>query len=140
MALEVTSLRLPMLLRYADRSSMASGVEVRAPFLDHRVVDLAMRLPAASRFGAAGGKLPLRRAFAGLLPERILAAPKTHGLGMAEQFEVGSLDLGDLLQAPPAAAAEFLDLPRLRTLLATRPGDPLLWFPVSLLLWLRGLE
>lgn len=131
---------LPMVLRYGDRNGMAAGIEVRAPFLDVRLVELAMRLVPAAKLSAAGGKLPLRRAFAGQLPPEVIAAPKLRGLGMAEQFQVGHLDLRDLLAAPPAAAAGYLDLPRLRRALARRPDDPLLWWPVCLLLWLARLE
>lgn len=137
---DVTHTLLPGVLRFADRNGMAAGVEVRSPFLDHRLADLAMRLPAGEKLSAAGGKLPLRRAFAGLLPDLVIAAPKEHGLGMAEQFQVGGLDLGPLLAAPPAGAEAFLDVPRLTAALARRPGDPLLWWPVCLLLWLTGVS
>ncbi len=37
---------LPNLLRYADRSSMAWSREVRLPFLDRRIAELALSLPA----------------------------------------------------------------------------------------------
>lgn len=44
-----------------DRSAMASSLETRAPFLDHRLVELAWRLPASLRTGGGAGKLMLRK-------------------------------------------------------------------------------
>ncbi len=137
---DVTQTLLPAVLRFADRNGMAAGIEVRAPFLDHRLVDLAMRLPAGEKLSAAGGKLPLRRAFAGLLPDEVIAAPKERGLGMAEQFQVGRLDLKFLFAKPPVSAEAFLDVARLKAAFVRHPNDPLLWWPVCLLLWLTRLE
>ena len=42
---ELTRTRLPALLRYEDRLSMAFSIESRVPFLDHRLVELAFALP-----------------------------------------------------------------------------------------------
>ena len=51
-----------------DIASMANGLEVRCPFLDRDVVDLALRMPTSIR----KGKGILRRAFRDLLPPSIL--------------------------------------------------------------------
>lgn len=131
---------LPHVLHYADRNGMASSVEVRSPFLDHRLVSAALALPADRLLGRQGGKLALRRAFRGILPDRIVQGRKQRGLGHAEQFSVGRLAIAELLREPPAQARRFLDLPRLARLLARQPEDPRLWWPVCLLLWLRRLE
>ncbi len=42
---------LPVVLLYQDRSAMAHGVESRVPYLDHRIVELAFRMPAAHKAG-----------------------------------------------------------------------------------------
>ncbi len=51
---------------------MANGLEVRCPFLDAEVVELALRMPADVR----RGKRVLRRAFEGMLPPAILERGK----------------------------------------------------------------
>ena len=59
-----------------DRAAMASSLEVRAPFLDHRVVEFACALPAAQR--ALGGvpKGLLKQAFSDLVPAPVLRRRK----------------------------------------------------------------
>ncbi len=53
---------LQPLLAMADRMSMANGLEMRNPFLDHRLVDLAFRLHPSLKFRDGQGKWLLRRA------------------------------------------------------------------------------
>jgi len=132
--------QLSQILRYADRNAMACGMESRSPFLDWRVAELAMRLPMAAKVTPQGGKMVLRRAMRPHLPDRVHGGPKNRGLGHAEQFRVGSLPLDDLLAEPPSAAAGLVDAPRLAQALRDHPGDPRLWWAVSLLLWLREVE
>ncbi len=59
------------ILTKVDRASMASGLEARSPFLDHKVVELAFSRPAAQHLRLAQGKRWLRHTFADLLPEQI---------------------------------------------------------------------
>ena len=63
----------PMLLRDGDTLSMASGLELRLPFLDHRLVEIALRLP--QRFQRPGKGL-LRAACIDLFPPGQLDRPK----------------------------------------------------------------
>jgi asparagine synthase (glutamine-hydrolysing) len=55
-----------------DIASMANGLEVRCPFLDRKVVDLALGMPSSLR----KGKDVLRRAFGAMLPPSILQRSK----------------------------------------------------------------
>jgi asparagine synthase (glutamine-hydrolysing) len=64
---------LQELLRYGDRNSMASSRELRQPFLDHRLAELAFALPATFKLHRGETKLVMRRAFADLLPPALLA-------------------------------------------------------------------
>jgi asparagine synthase (glutamine-hydrolysing) len=64
------------MLHKVDVTSMAHALEVRTPFLDRRVVELAFSLPASRRFRKGAGKALLREAFADLLPSSVLNRPK----------------------------------------------------------------
>lgn len=50
------------MLTKIDRASMAHGLEVRAPFLDHRLAEWAMTLPPHLKIGPGGGKRVLKAA------------------------------------------------------------------------------
>jgi asparagine synthase (glutamine-hydrolysing) len=60
------------LLRYADRNSMASGVEVRLPFLDHELVEFLFSLPSHFKIREGWTKWLLRISMEGLLPQEIV--------------------------------------------------------------------
>src|SRR5258705_10835917 len=62
---------LPLYLRVEDRNAMAHGVEVRMPFLDHRVVSLAFRLGARWKLHGEYTKVVLRAAMEGRIPEAV---------------------------------------------------------------------
>ena len=60
-----------------DRASMAHGLEVRVPFLDHRVVEYAWRLsPALKYCGRSGSKHLLRRLLYRRVPPDLVDRPK----------------------------------------------------------------
>jgi len=54
-----------------DRASMAYGLETRAPFLDHKLVELAFSRPARQHMALGDGKRWLKSAFRAHLPEGI---------------------------------------------------------------------
>jgi asparagine synthase (glutamine-hydrolysing) len=59
-----------------DRMAMAHSVEGRYPFLDHRVVEFAAKLPSSLKMKVLDQKHLLKRASAGLIPESITRRPK----------------------------------------------------------------
>ena len=59
------------MLAKVDISSMANALEVRVPFLDHRVVEFAFRVPGRWKIGGIRGKRILRRTFRDLLPPEV---------------------------------------------------------------------
>ena len=61
-----------------DRMSMAHGLEVRAPFLDYRIIEFAASLPSRWKITGNNKKILLRKAFGRVLPRHILNRPK-HG-------------------------------------------------------------
>ena len=70
---------LPTVLRVNDRATMASGVESRAPFLDHRLVSFIFSLPDDDILGNGWTKRILRDAMAPLLPSSIVWREKKVG-------------------------------------------------------------
>jgi asparagine synthase (glutamine-hydrolysing) len=70
-----------------DIASMAHSLECRQPFLDHRVVELAVRMPLRMKYRWGRGKWILRRTFADLLPPAIQRRGKMgFGVPVAEWF------------------------------------------------------
>ena len=69
------------LLAKVDRSSMAVSLEVRPPFLDHRLVEFALGLDSSVLRDGERGKLPLRRFLDGKCPAEVLTRQK-QGFGM----------------------------------------------------------
>jgi asparagine synthase (glutamine-hydrolysing) len=63
---------LPSLLRYADSNSMAHSREVRLPYLDRRVAEFALSLPAHFLYRDGMTKAVLRDAVRGLAPSEVL--------------------------------------------------------------------
>jgi asparagine synthase (glutamine-hydrolysing) len=64
------------ILTKVDRVSMANGLEVRAPFLDHEVVAWGLALPSALKLRRGVGKYLLKRGLAPYVPREVLYRPK----------------------------------------------------------------
>jgi asparagine synthase (glutamine-hydrolysing) len=69
------------LLTKADIASMAHSLELRSPFLDHRVMQLGVSLPTELKIRGKRGKAILRDAFADALPAEVFNQPK-RGFGV----------------------------------------------------------
>ena len=69
------------LLVKADRTSMAHGLELRSPFLDVELLDLASRLPPRLKARGLSLKRVLKAAVADIVPKEILHRPK-RGFGV----------------------------------------------------------
>lgn len=70
-----------------DRASMAVSLEVRAPLLDHRFMELAARIPARLKLRNGSGKYIFKKAIRPMLPPGIVDRPKQgFGVPIAEWF------------------------------------------------------
>jgi asparagine synthase (glutamine-hydrolysing) len=88
---DVTHVSLPTLLRYEDRNSMGNSVESRLPFLDYRLVEVALALPDAVKLRGGFGKWILREVAREKIPEEIRKARYKRGFDVRESdwFEQG---------------------------------------------------
>jgi len=64
------------ILAKVDRASMAVSLEVRAPLLDHHVLELAARMPSSLKLRGRTGKYIFKKAMASELPDGILNRKK----------------------------------------------------------------
>jgi asparagine synthase (glutamine-hydrolysing) len=64
------------ILAKVDRASMAVSLEVRAPMLDHKFLELAASIPSKLKLNNGTGKHILKKALAPILPENILYRQK----------------------------------------------------------------
>jgi len=65
------------LLLKADKMTMANSVELRVPFLDHKVLEFAASLPANYKVRGWTTKYLAKRALSSRIPKEILSRPKT---------------------------------------------------------------
>jgi asparagine synthase (glutamine-hydrolysing) len=68
-----------------DRATMANSLEVRVPFLDNELVDYAMSLPSKYKVRGKEKKYLLKKAFEGVVPDKILNGAKK-GFGVPFQY------------------------------------------------------
>ena len=68
--------KIPRVMRFNDRISMRSSTELREPFLDHRMFELALRQPADRKIRDGIGKRMLRDIAARFVPANLSEAPK----------------------------------------------------------------
>lgn len=77
---------MPTLLRYEDRNSMGHGVETRLPFMDYRLIEFALALPARLKIAKGYGKWALRSAAEGLVPDSIRLNRKKRGFDVTQDW------------------------------------------------------
>jgi asparagine synthase (glutamine-hydrolysing) len=79
-----------LLLMRVDKITMATSVETRVPFLDHKLVEFAMTIPRSMKVRDGQNKWVLKKALEGIVPNDILYRPKQgFGLPINEWFITG---------------------------------------------------
>jgi asparagine synthase (glutamine-hydrolysing) len=130
------------LLAKLDRASMAVSLEVRAPLLDHRVVEFSWRLPRSLKLRAEQGKWILRQVLYRRVPRGIIERPKMGfsvpigrwlrgplrkwADGLLSRDELGRSGLLD----PAPVARAWRDLQEGRS-----PAGPALWAVIMFQAW-----
>jgi asparagine synthase (glutamine-hydrolysing) len=76
LAYDFATLLPDQVLPFVDRLSMAHSVEVRPPFLDHRLVEYAATIPGHMKIRSGREKHILKEAMRGLIPDEILSRRK----------------------------------------------------------------
>jgi asparagine synthase (glutamine-hydrolysing) len=146
--LEVRSSLPDELMLYADKISMAHGLEVRVPFLDKEVVEFAARLPARFKVRMGQRKWLHRRVCERFLPAEILGRKKRgFAVNVVDQWFHGSMDskLSGYLLDGSSRMFEFLDPRAVARLLEAhrsrqRDNHKILFSLVVLEEWLRGQD
>ncbi|UUV31543.1 asparagine synthase (glutamine-hydrolyzing) [Amycolatopsis roodepoortensis] len=137
---------LPFLLDRKDRMSMASGLEVRVPFCDHRLVEYLWNVPWSQKYTGQQEKGLLRDAVADLLPEDVVRRKKSgFPFGQNPEYLLAVRDgVRDMLSDSTSPARQLFDEGTLRAMVdsdawsnGTYSPPPVL--PRALLLdaWLR---
>ena len=99
------------LLDRKDRMSMATGLEVRVPFCDHRLMEYVWNIPWEMKYCDNIEKGILRRALKGMLPEEVLYRrkspyPKTHNPNYLEAVKKILLEI---LSSPNEPIHQLID-------------------------------
>jgi asparagine synthase (glutamine-hydrolysing) len=92
-----------------DRMSMASSLEVRAPLLDHRVLEFAATVPSALKYHGTTSKYLLKRAVARRVPASAVHRPKMgFSIPLAHWLRTDLRETAhDLLLSPRAAGRDY---------------------------------
>lgn len=121
--------RLPeLLLMRVDKMTMATGVEARVPFLDHKLVEFALQIPSHLKYKNNTTKYILKKACEGILPHEIIyrkkvgfAAPTTRWFTQGTQFYTY---FNDLLHSNAPEWEQFFSVEKIRHMVTqTRTGS-----------------
>jgi asparagine synthase (glutamine-hydrolysing) len=132
------------ILYKTDRMSMAHSLEVRPPFLDHRIVEFAARLPERLKIRGLKQKFLLRELMRGKLPEAVLNRKKTGFDIPTHDWFRGVLRglLMDTLNRPAVASTGIFDPDAVQGLIRDHMERRVnvgyhLWGLLTLFLWMR---
>lgn len=119
-----------LLSSQGDRVAMANSLEQRHPFLDYRLIEFAAGLPPHWKIKGLNEKYLLKRAFRGLVPERIRTRPKQPYRAPVSNvfFDADSDGYGaELLSEKALRQSGYFDADRVNHLVARfRKGDRVL--------------
>ena len=132
------------ILYKVDRMSMAHALEVRPPFLDHRIVDFAARLPERFKISGLQTKVALRALMKDALPPAITQRPKIgFDIPIHEWFRGVLMPiLRDTLNESAVRQSGLFDWPAIDNLIQEHCDRKAnwgyhLWGLMTLMLWMK---
>ena len=132
------------ILTKVDRMSMAVSLEVRAPLLDHKLIEFVSRIPSSMKLRGLESKHILKRAVGELLPPEIVSRPKQgFGIPIREWINHQLRDrIVETLNEPRTRQRGYLNQAYIRKLLeehrrGRRDHSMALWSLIMLELWHR---
>ena len=130
------NIRLPeLLLMRVDKMSMGTSLEARVPFLDHKLVELALGIPEAVKTKNGTLKYILKKAVRGLVPDELIDRPK-QGFGVPV-YEWLFEKLGDRARHEVldfCRRTDYLDTAEVERLFERKPSANI-WYLLNLALW-----
>jgi asparagine synthase (glutamine-hydrolysing) len=147
MYFEATAKLTGDILVKVDRMSMANSLEVRCPLLDHRLAELANRIPNRWKTRDGKGKLILLQALGEYLPPELLNRPKKGFSVPLPAWFRGPLRefVADCLTSKRFLERGFVSPPQIQSMLeehwdGRRNNASFLWLLLVLELWLVSQE
>jgi len=144
---DMKTLMVDDILTKVDRASMAVGLEVRVPLLDHRLVELAGRLPLTLKRSGPDNKIVLRRTLARWLNPQVAGRTKKGFDVPLDAWFRGPLRslAHETLLAPDSRLRQWIAPRRVQSLMDAhcagyRANGPILWALLALELWARNDE
>jgi asparagine synthase (glutamine-hydrolysing) len=113
------------MIHYFDRTSMAHSLEVRVPFLDHKVVELCATIPGNLKVRGRTTKYLLKQVARGLVPDFVIDKPKTgffSGVARSWMQEQLKGPAADYLLHGELACGDFLDTEEVRRMARNGSG------------------
>jgi len=133
------NLRLPeLLLMRVDKMSMGVGLEGRVPFLDHKLVELALSIPAERKIRDGQLKYILKKAVRNVIPDEIIDRKK-QGFGVPV-YEWFFGKLGQHIERELNVfcdETDFFDKKSVMQLVKERKG-PSVWYLFNFVLWWKA--
>ncbi|HMD89016.1 MAG TPA: asparagine synthase (glutamine-hydrolyzing) [Anaerolineaceae bacterium] len=130
------NMRLPeQLLLRIDKMLMGASLEGRLPFMDHKLVELALSMPQAVKIRNGSSKSILKKAMAGLLPEPILKRPKQgFSVPIADWFFNGLGSLARQELSDFCGQTDYFDFKQVSALFEQHESQQL-WTMLNFALW-----
>ncbi len=125
-------------LEKVDRATMANSLEIRVPFLDNNLVDYVMSLPSKYKVYGKEKKYLLKRAFEGVVPDKILYGKK-RGFGVPFSYWLRS-SMSDFMREEIISSSIYTeDILKVidEHISGERDHGFLLWKILNLSMWLN---